>query len=157
LRRRGYDVHAPQMPDTNHPRIDAWVEAIRSLVGIPRPDDAFVGHSLGCIAIIRYLETLTEGQRVGKAVFVAGFYEELGDDYEELRSFVDGPVDWDAVKAACPSFSVIHSDDDPSVPTSCGRDLAEKLGVPFELHTGYGHFSHGEGIMELPLVLEKFA
>lgn len=157
LRERGFEVHAPQMPDTNHPRVDAWVKAIHDAVGEPRPNDAFVGHSLGCIAIIRYLETLKENRKTGKAVFVAGFYEELGEDYEELKSFVDVPVDWNAVKAACASFSVIHSDDDASVPASCGRDLAEKLGVTFELHFGYGHFSHGEGVMELPLVLEKFA
>jgi len=29
------------------------------------------------------------------------------------------------------------------------------LHVPFELHHGYGHFSLGDGVMELPIVLEK--
>jgi predicted alpha/beta hydrolase family esterase len=156
MKERGYEIHSPQMPDTNHPKADAWVGTIRSLVGEPRADDAFVGHSLGCIAIIRYLESLEPGHAVGRAIFVAGFYEDLGDDYAEIRSFIDHPVDWPAVKAACPSFSVIHSDDDDAVPVWCARNLAEKLGVSLELHSGYGHFSSGDGVTELPLLLEKF-
>lgn len=156
LEKVGHEVHVPAMPDTDHPRVGPWVDAIRDLVGEPRPDDAFVGHSLGCIATIRYLETLLPGQTIGRAIFVAGFYEDLGDDYAEIRSFLDDPVDWDAVKRACPAFSVVHSEDDDAVPVWCARNLAVKLGVPMELHNGYGHFSHGDGVTELPLVLEKF-
>jgi predicted alpha/beta hydrolase family esterase len=155
LERRGHAVSVPAMPDTDHPRMRSWVDAIRGAVGEPRPDDAFVGHSLGCIAIIRSLESFPPGSSIGRAVFVAGFYEDLGDDYAEIRDFLDTPVAWDRVKAACPSFAVVHSDDDDAVPVDRARDLAGMLGVPLELHHGYGHFSHGDGVTELPLVLEK--
>ena len=155
LEKRGYEVVAPAMPDTDHPRVVAWVAKLQEVVGEPRPDDVFVGHSLGCITILRFLETLQVGQTVGQAILVAGFFEDLGDDYAEIRSFIDEPVDWDAVKAACQSFSVIHSDDDDAVPVWCARNLAVQLGVPMELTTGYGHFSGGDGITQVPMVLEK--
>lgn len=155
LEKRGHEVFIPAMPDTQHPRVGPWVAALQELVGEPRPDDVFVGHSLGCIAVIRYLLTLAPGQTVGTCIFVAGFYEELGPEYDELRSFLDDPIDWPRVRAACPAFTVLHSDDDDAVPVYCARNLAVALGVPMELQTGYGHFSGGDGITELPLVLEK--
>lgn len=155
LEARGHQVSAPQMPDTQHPRVDAWTRALADTVGEPRADDMFVGHSLGCIAIIRYLLTLKPGRTVGRCVFVAGFYEELGPEYEELRSFLDDPIDWDAVKGACPSFAVIHSTDDDAVPVWCAENLAMKLCVPIEMHHGYGHFSGSDGVTEAPMVLEK--
>ena len=156
LEAQGFEVISPLMPATNHPRAEAWVAEIERLVGKPRPDDSFIGHSLGCIAIVRYLESLPPGERVKRCVFVAGFYEELGPEYDELKSFVDHPVAWERVKAACAEFAVLHSDDDDSVPVRQGRDLADRLGVPLELHTGYGHFSGGDGVTELPLVLRHF-
>lgn len=154
LEKKGMKVSIPGMPHTNHPRVGPWTEMIRQTVGKPRHDDIFIGHSLGCIAIIRYLETLAEGESVGHCIFIAGFYEELSDEYAELRTFVDREINWNAVKARCPIFNVIHSDDDDAVPVKFAQDLADKLNVKLELHHGYGHFSGGDGITELPLILE---
>ncbi len=154
LETRGYDVFVPSMPETDHPRVRPWVGTLHEVVGEPCPDDVFVGHSLGCITIIRYLLSLSPGQHVGHCIFVAGFYEELGPEYEELRTFLDDPIDWSRVREACPSFTVIHSDDDDAVPVYCGRNLAVALGVPLELHSGYGHFSGSDGVTELPLLLK---
>lgn len=156
LESRGYDVVVPAMPDTDHPRVGPWVEKLCEVVGVPQADDVLVGHSLGCIAIIRYLATLPVGSVVGRVICVAGFYEELGPEYDELRSFLDEPIDWFAVKSHCASWNVIHSEDDDAVPVWCARNLAEKLAVPMELQSGYGHFSGSDGVTELPIVLEKF-
>ena len=157
LEAKGFDVSVPVMPATNHPRQDAWVARIAEIVGEPRADDVFVGHSLGCIAIIRYLESLPPGKHVKKAIFVAGFYEELGPEYDELLSFLNESVEWERVKAASASFVVIHSDDDDAVPLQRGLDLAAKLGVEPDIRTGFGHFSDGDGVLELPLILQYFA
>lgn len=156
LKQRGYDVVVPSMPDTDHPRVGPWVNTLQELVGAPRADDVFVGHSLGCIVIIRYLLTLSPGQHVGHCIFVAGFYEELGPEYDELQTFLDDPIDWSRVRETCPLFTVIHSDDDDAVPIYCARNLAVALGVPLELYSGYGHFSGNDGVIEIPLVLKKF-
>lgn len=50
---------------------------IKDVVGEPDLNTYFAGHSLGLIAILRYLEILPETQKVGGCVFVAGFGEEL--------------------------------------------------------------------------------
>ena len=60
--RREFDVHAPAMPDASNPREAPWVGELAAEVGDhPDVDSYFVGHSLGCMAILRYLEGLGEG------------------------------------------------------------------------------------------------
>jgi len=58
------------------------------------------------------------------------------------------------------SFPASSSSTATELPTKagirgCARNLAVTLGVPMELQTGYGHFSGGDGITELRLVLGK--
>ncbi len=153
LRERGIEVHVPHMPTPDTPKKDEWVKTISETIGKPQPTDILIGHSLGTIASLRYVETLKPGQKIAKTILVAGFFEDLGE--KEIANFTDTPVDFDVVRSHCDSFSVIHSDDDDSVPLPFAQHLAQRLHVPIELHTGYGHFSSGDGVFELPLLLEK--
>ncbi len=153
--KKGYDIIIPTMPDTNHPRVGPWVKMIQDTVGEPRPDDIFIGHSLGCIAIIRYLETLQVGESVGQCIFVASFFEDLGDQFAELRSFLKEPINWENVRARCARFDVIHSTDDAYVPVERAQNVAEKLGVELDLREGFGRFSSDRNTTELPLIFEK--
>src|ERR1700690_1832263 len=77
LEAKGFEVIVPQLPDTNSPRIAKWVPALAVAAGVVDDDTYFVGHSMGCETIVRYLEGLPEGQKVGGAVFIAGFFERL--------------------------------------------------------------------------------
>ena len=75
LEQRGYEVANPEMPDTDTPVIKKWVDKLREVVGTPDADMYFIGHSIGCQAILRYLETIDTP--VGGAVFVAGWCSEV--------------------------------------------------------------------------------
>ena len=72
LEDKGYKVFIPAMPETDEPKMELWIPFLSQLVGKPDLNTFFVGHSIGCQAIIRYLETLPEGVKIGGAVFVAG-------------------------------------------------------------------------------------
>ncbi|MBI2580107.1 MAG: alpha/beta hydrolase, partial [Candidatus Aenigmarchaeota archaeon] len=52
LKKNGFSVSVPEMPDTAHPRMNAWVPHLAKTVGTPDKNCYFVGHSLGCIAIL---------------------------------------------------------------------------------------------------------
>lgn len=155
LEEKGWDVMAPAMPATDHPRKDAWVRALRECISEPDAQTFLVGFSLGCITILRYLETLPNEQRVGGALLLAGFFEDLGPDFTELRSFVDMPVDWDAVKSACPEFTVVHGDDDPLVPLPFAERLAKNLEVPLQVEHGVGHFNTAWGAKIVAELMES--
>jgi len=73
LEKREFEVYVPGMPDSKHPKMDAWLERLKKDVGTPDENCYFVGHSLGCISILRYLEGLSQDQQIGGAVLVAGF------------------------------------------------------------------------------------
>lgn len=85
LEAKWFHVETPEMPDTKHPKRDAWVAKLSEIVGVPDEDTYFVGHSLGCITIVRYLEKLSPDAKVGGCVFVAGFGGGL--KHHELTQF----------------------------------------------------------------------
>lgn len=153
----GFKVAVPEMPDTNHPKLSEWLPELRKVAGIPDEGLYLVGHSLGVITILRYLESLKEGEKIGGAVFVAGFSEEI--EYEEIMNFFKVPVDFDKVKTHCSKFVVIHSDNDPYVPLRFGEFFKKELGAKLIVLHNKGHFSgeieNEESCTTLPEVVEE--
>jgi predicted alpha/beta hydrolase family esterase len=129
-----------------------WVTMLAKTVGDPDAETFLVGHSLGCITILRYLETLSTQETIGGAVLISGFYEPLWENYD-AEDFVRGPIDWKAVKKACLSFRVIHGKDDDIVPLPFAERLAEKLQVALEVVPGE-HLGRKERLKELPAALK---
>jgi uncharacterized protein len=157
LQERGIKADVPAMPNPDNPIQSEWVDKIAQTIGTPAIDTYLVGHSLGCIAILRYLETLDENQKIGGAIFVAGFGHELKfDGYNgEHDSFFKKPLNWKTIRKRCHKFVAIHSDNDPHV----GRDnldlFKENLGAETILTHGQGHYGSDDGHTKLEIVLEK--
>jgi len=153
LESRGFEVFVPAMPDTKNPHLDKWLPHLADLVGEPSENDYFVGHSLGCITILRFLEGLEENEKIGGAILVAGFTDNLG--YKEISSFFQKPVDFNKIKSHCEKFIAIHSDNDPYVSVSYGKEFKDKLGAKLIVEHNMKHFSGDDGISELPVVLNN--
>lgn len=147
--RRGFDAHAPAMPDASNPREARWVGELAAEVGEPDADSYFVGHSLGCMAILRYLEGLGEGEMVGGVVLVAGFSESIG--IPEIDDFFKRPVDWIMVNRHCSRFVAIASDDDPYVPLRQADMLEDGLRARKLVIPRMGHFN----MIELHVALNE--
>lgn len=162
LEAKGFEVQVPQLPDTGNPRIENWVPALAKVVGKPDEQTYFVGHSMGCQTIARYLETLPEGQKVGGAVFVAGFFKHLKglEDDPEVREtdkhWLGTPIDLSKVRTHLSKSVAIFSDDDPYVPLDNQDDFRSKLGSEIIVQHNQGHFSGPrDKTTKLPIVLEK--
>ncbi len=154
LETQGFDVLVPALPGTDSPDMQAWVATLSEVVGKPDEQCYFVGHSLGAITIMRYLETVQEGEKVGGVIFVAGFDNDL--DIQELREskFFASPIDWTKIKNSCNQFTAIFSDNDPYVALRNGDVFKEHLDATVvELHNMH-HFSGDDGVFELPQALE---
>src|SRR3989344_2014241 len=80
LEEKGFSVKVPTFPETGHPDTNLFL----------------IGHSVGCITILRYLETFSENERVGGVVLVAGFTDNIG--YEELSNFFTTPIDFERIR-----------------------------------------------------------
>ena len=157
LEKKGFDVYVPVMPDIASPTMSKWVPSLAKVVGKADENCYFVGHSLGCVTILRYLETLKEGQKIGGVVLVAGFGHDLEyADYKgELSSFFRTPVEWEKIKRHCKKFVAVHSDDDPWIPLKHSILFRDKLGDKVIIEHNMKHFSGDDGIMELPVVLDE--
>lgn len=152
LEKQGFEVFVPSMPNTNFPIQRQWLAHLQKLVGKPTKADFFVGHSLGCITILRILERLKEGEKIGGVVLVAGFTDDLG--IKEITSFFKDKIDFAKIKRACPKFIAIHSDNDPYVDLKYGDIFKEKLGAKLILEHNKKHFSGDDNIFKLPSALE---
>lgn len=161
LEEKSYEVFVPEMPEPDYPRIGPWIAKIKETVGEPRLDDIIVGHSMGCQGILRYLQTLPEGTKIKKVILIAGFEKlkeaafEVPEDRVIFKPWSEVPIDYPKIKKMADSFIAVFSDDDPVVPHEVNAELfKEKLGAKIILKKGMGHFSQGEGITQLPFLLE---
>ena len=151
LEMRNFIVEVPAMPNTINPTLEVWLGHLKKIAGEPSENTFFVGHSLGVITILRYLESL-EGKKVGGVVLVSGFPEPI--IYEELNSFFTKPLDYQRVKKATDKIVAIHSDNDPHVPLKNGEILKEKIGAKLVIIPNAGHLNSGDGFGKLPIALE---
>ena len=143
---KGFGVEVPQMPNPDNPRMDEWVSKLAELVGSPDRDTYLIGHSLGCIIILRYLENISGKGFIGGAVLVAGFTNSL--EIKEIRDFFEKPVDWEKVLSACPKFTAIHSDNDPYVPMKHADIFKDKLCAKIVVQHGKGHMGGSDNMKE---------
>lgn len=157
LEEKGFLVEIPEMPETNLPHLTKWLSKLTEVAKNPDEKLYLIGHSLGCITILRYLESLKDDQIVGGVIFVAGFTGDLG--YKELENFFQTPINFTKIKNNARNFVVIHSDNDPYVSLKYGREFQEKLGAKLIIKPNMGHFSgpidNEESCTQLPEVSQS--
>jgi len=136
LEGQGHEVVVPDMPNTLHPKKEEWVEVIRNFN--PDEDSILIGHSLGGVAILRYLEVA--GQKVGKCILIATPIRKLGQGYEGIENFLEGDFNWDRIKESVQAFIVFQQKNDPAVSIQHGKDLANNLGADLVMTEGNDHF-----------------
>ena|SRR3989344_1789091 len=159
LKKGGHEVVLPEMPNPNAPVIETWVEALAKAVGTINTYDTFVGHSVGCQAILRFLES-AQGQ-AAKVVLVAPWLtlssEVMSDpEYSELaKPWLEQPIDWAKVKTHAREFVAFFSKDDPYVPIENAELFKNNLGARIIIETGQKHYDVESGITQVPQVLKE--
>lgn len=157
LERKGFVVTVPEMPDTENPQIESWINYLKEVVGEVDEQTFFIGHSIGCQTIMRYVETLPEGKKIGGAVFVAGWFHLMGLGEEELpiaEPWLTTPIDCEKVLLHMCAPKAIFSDNDPVVPASEKEIFENNLQAECVMLHDMGHFSGSDGVTELPEVFD---
>jgi len=144
LGKENLTVSVPALPNPKEPKIDEWVSVLANVVGNPDPHTFFVGHSLGCNVILKYLEGFSEGARFGGALFVAGRLTKK-DGFE---------IDTQKIKNLLFSIEAFFSDDDYYIPTSEAKKFQEELDARITILHSRGHFSRKENLKIFPEALE---
>lgn len=163
LEKKGYEVFVPKMPDADYPKIEKWIPYIQKIVGKPDKDIYFIGHSIGCQGVLRYLESLDKNDKAGGVVLVAPWMyldkatiEEEGEESVRIaKPWVETPINWNKIKLHTNKFTAIFSDDDPFVPMSNSDLFKEKLNARIIIEHNLGHINGEANITKLPSILEE--
>jgi len=160
LENKDFEVVVPEMPNTEEPEIDAWVQRLEEVIGELDEQTYFVAHSIGCQAVLRYLEKADK--KIGGVVCVGGWFELTGieDEGEEVavaaRPWLETPIDFERVKNTTDTFIAILSDDDYYVSFEKHKKMfKENLDAEIVVEKKKGHFVKDDGVTELPSALES--
>ncbi len=153
LKEKGFEVFAPQMPNTENPKIEEWVSRLAGLVGTADENTYFIGHSIGCQAIMRYIQTID--QKIAGALFIAGWFvlDNLEDDEdpEIARPWIEEPIDFEKLKVASENYTLLISDNDPFGGFEKNIEEFKKMNAKIIILKGAEHIED----VELPIALEE--
>lgn len=161
LEKKGYEVLAPEMPGIDTPVIEKWVSKLSEIVGEPNKDTYFIGHSIGCQTILRYLDAhvFKPLETVGGAIFVAGWFnlKNLEDEETEkiAEPWIAKPINAVKIKTILPKSALIISDNDPYDCYEENKERFEEFGSRIITISKAGHFTEEDGYAEFPEVLSE--
>ena len=143
----------PEMPNAENPQLSEWLPYLQLQVSLPDKDTYFVGHSLGCITILKYIESIPENTKVGGALLVAGFASPI--HFSELDNFFSAPLNDNKIKENILKIININSDNDNHVPFIQAEEIRDRFNSELiTIHNG-GHLNDKAGYTEFPLLLEE--
>ncbi|BAU39859.1 hypothetical protein APT_10115 (plasmid) [Acetobacter pasteurianus NBRC 101655] len=153
LKKTGAAVTVPAMPSPFEPKLDEWLATVKATVSPLKGKVTLIGHSLGCITLLRHLMSCPETEKISGYVLVSGFDRTLST-LPALSSFTEETLDYDALRNRFPFRVSLFSDNDSIVYPKVSRDLAVSFDTEqIEIPAG-GHFLDREGFTQLPALLK---
>lgn len=141
LEERGIEVEPVQMESEEDPGrevVERWAKVVAEKA---RPDDVLVGHSMGCMVLLRYLSDLSpEADFAGMVLVAGGLWGEL--DTERVKRLVRRRI-------------CVFSDNDEKIPMERTEALVGAIEADPWLIPGQGHFDNDDpaaaGVLEAVL------
>lgn len=146
------------MPNTASPTIEEWVKTLDIKVDKLNEETYFIGHSIGCQTIMRYLET-KEVTKIGGILFVAPWLDLLPKAIEDEESYniaqhwINTPIDFEKIKQFTNNIKCIFSNNDYFVSLEQEKEFKNKLNAETIMVNNKGHISQDDNIYELDEIL----
>ena len=159
LRGLDYDVITPDMPNTDEPKIKEWVGYLKEIAQEIDQETIFIGHSIGCQTIMRFLAG--QDKKIRKCIFVAGWFDlknlEDTESEEIAKPWLETPIDFEKIKENTEDILVVLGSDDEWVPVDVTREKFEKnLDARVDVIEGYEHMDDNlENLPKLEEILKN--
>ena len=153
-------VYRLNMPNTSNPKIEEWVSFLDKQIETLDEKTYFIGHSIGCQTILRYLQT-KDICKVGGILFVAPWLDLLDyaiedeDSYNTAKPWLTTPINFEKIKKFTNNISCIFSDNDYFVSLDQKNKFEELLNVKTIIVNNKGHISQDDNVYELKEILEE--
>ena len=152
LEKKGIPVGVFDMPDTDNPKIEKWVKYLEENIKDVDEQTYFIGHSIGCQTILRYLEKLHKHKRIAGCVFVAPWFNLINLEADELKiahPWINTKIDFGRVLDHCNKFLAIFSNNDPSVHIDEAVKFKDNLSAKIIVKKNEEHFNETKKIPEI--------
>ena len=154
LEKRNIDVTIFDMPDSDCPNAQEWDECLDHNILHCNENTILIGHSLGCIALLRYLNRQADLLKVYGIILVSGFLEPV-PTLPQLDSFSEIRIDMDKIINMAGHRLAISSPNDTIVPYEYTDKLSKDLEARLITIEHGGHFIDKEGYTEFPELLNE--
>lgn len=152
LRSRGFEVLIPRLPLVEEPNVLECIQAVVTAAGRLDDQTIILGHSLGGVLALRYLE-VAEAVSTPRAVILVGVPWFIRN--EKVKTFFLSEFDFEVVMWKAKEFAVIHSHDDQIVPFDHAQKYAKMLGAELIAADGDDHYIGQRYPILLETVLKK--
>lgn len=147
------------MPNTDTPTIEEWVKELENHVETLDENTYFVGHSIGCQTILRYLEK-NNVTKVGGILLVAPWLDLLPEAVSDEESYntaypwINTAIDFDKIKNITSKKVCIFSDNDYFVSLNQEKEFRRLLDAKTIIVKEKGHISEDDDVYELTEILD---
>lgn len=148
LLKRGHEVVAPDLPNSEEPDPDEWTKTLLDEVGVVDDETIVIGHSLGAATALRFLEAVEARSTVKGCILISPPWMIR---HETFRGFFMSELDFDVLMWKASMFTIIHSKDDDVIPFDHAEKYAKVLHARLVPQEGAGHFD-GE---QYPVILDE--
>ena len=148
MRQQGHAVAYPQLPNTDTPVLDEWLEVITNEISMLNELDGefiVVGHSLGCLTWLNAVNDNAITNPVDRVLLVAPADPDLCADAATFQLDLHDDALREKVHAASSSTLCVGSDSDPWLPRGVVNTFATPLQIPAVIVQGASHFAMEEG------------
>ncbi len=152
LERNNVVVNILNMPNSQKPRFNEWINHLEKQITDYDENTIFIGHSLGCVTILNYLNK-NISKRIKGLYLISGFVEKT--PIPELLEFVQPELDYTDIIKLTENRIAISAKDDDIIHYEYSRILAEKLDAKFILLNEGKHFIDRDNFTEFPLLLKE--
>ena len=153
-------VYRFNMPNTDTPKIKEWVSFLDKQVDCLDDRTYFIGHSIGCQTIMRFLQT-KDVCKIGGILFVAPWLDLLDyaiegeESYNTAKPWLTEKIEFKKIKEFTNNISCIFSDDDYFVSLEQKEKFKKLLNANTIVVSGKGHISQEDEVYELKEILDE--
>lgn len=141
-----------EMPNSNNPQLAQWIAYMKDCINRIDENTIFVGHSLGCVSILHYLNQVSV-KKIKALFMVSGFIERT--PIPELKEFIQPQLNYSKFKEIAENIVSISAKDDDIVPYNYSEYMAKKLDSEFILLNQGKHFIDRDNITVFPLLINE--
>jgi serine hydrolase len=149
LRRSGDCVVYPQLPDTDQPVLERWLEVLRVeralLDEVGTGETVVVAHSLGCILWLAACARRAVEPPVDRVLLVAPPDPALLGEIPTFQLDPSDPRVVEGLRAGAASTLLLGGDADPWTPAGLQATFGDPLGLVARILPGASHLALSEG------------